>query len=83
MILGRDNENIRGMQYEHEGALLDDACEQPINLYVEAFNRSCRTPGVLPLRGEFKALNKYVWDESSGKYEESAETSWHSILSLI
>lgn len=73
MILGRDNENIRGMQYEHEGALLDDACEQPINLYVEAFNRSCRTPGVLPLRGEFKALNKYVWDESSGKYEESAE----------
>lgn len=75
MILGRDNENIRGMQYHHEGALLDDACEQSINLYVEAFNRCCKDSGLLPVRGDFDALKKLKWNETEKKYEESAENS--------
>lgn len=73
LVLGRDNENIRGMQYEHEGALLDDACEEPINLYIEAFNRCCKDSHLLPLRGDFKALKKSVWNEEKKKFEESPE----------
>lgn len=73
MILGRDNENIRGMQYEHEGALLDDACEQPINLYIEAFNHCCKEAGFLPKRGDFDVLKKFKWNETDNKFEESSE----------
>lgn len=73
MILGRDNENISGMQYVHEGALLDDACEQPINFYVEAFNHCCKGSGLLPVRGEFEALKKFVWNDSLNEFEESFE----------
>lgn len=73
LILGRDNENIRGMQYEHEGALLDDACEQPINLYVEAFNNCCSDSGLLPLRGDYEALKEFYWDDAKKRYVESPE----------
>lgn len=74
MILGRDNEIIRGMQYEHEGTLLDDACEQPINLYVGAFNRCCKEDScILPIRGNFEALKKYAWNEDKKEFEENAE----------
>ena len=74
MILGRDNENIRGMQYEHEGTLLDDACEEPINLYVEAFNRCC-LPGssLLPVRSDYDALKKYEFNSSTFEYGESKD----------
>lgn len=73
MILGRDNESLRGMQYAHEGMLLDDACNNPIDLYVEAFNRCCPESGVLPLRGDYEALKKMVWNDEKGKFEESKE----------
>lgn len=73
MILGRDNENIRGMQYEHEGTLLDDACEQPIELYVEAFNRCCPESTLLPVRGNYEALKIYVFNPITLEYEESEE----------
>lgn len=73
MILGRDNENIRGTQYDHEGSIIDDACEQPINLYVEAFNRNCRDSGLLPVRGDYVALKKYNWNENNKEFEDSPE----------
>lgn len=73
MILGRDHENIRGMQYEHDGTLLDDACEQPINLYVDAFNRFCKDSRLLPVRGDFEVLKKYSWNDTEKKLEESPE----------
>lgn len=56
LLLGRDNENLRGMQYQHEGLLLDDACAEPINLYVNAYNNYCRDTGLLPVRGDSKVL---------------------------
>ncbi len=52
MILGRDNEGLSGMQYEHEGMLIDDACSQPIDLYVDAFNNYCRDSKLLPTCGD-------------------------------
>lgn len=73
LILGRDNENLRGMQYEHEGKLLDDACDRSINLYVDAFNRSCDGSNCLPVRGDFDLLKKYVWDETEEDLVDSPE----------
>lgn len=73
MILGRDNENLTGIQYKHEGKLLNDVCEQPINLYVEAFNAHCKDSHLLPVRGDFEALKKYVWNDTTERLEESPE----------
>ena len=73
MILGRDNRTLHGIQYEHEGTLLDDICADPINLYVSAFNRYCVTKNWLPLRGEFESLKKKKWDKEKEKWIESPE----------
>lgn len=63
MVLGRDNENLSGMQYFHEGALLDDACNEPLDLYIDAYNR-CNPEGrLLPVRGDFKALKVPEWED--------------------
>lgn len=70
MILGRDNKNIHGIQYEHEGTIIDDACQEPINLYVEAYNKYCIGKKWLPVRGEFDALKIRIWNEEEGKYED-------------
>lgn len=75
MILGRDNENIRGMQYDHEGTLLDDACQKPIELYVETYNSCCLDTGLLPVRGDFEGLKKYEWNPALDEYEESDENN--------
>ena len=75
LILGRDNEYLRGMQYEHEGSLLDDACEKPIDLYVDAFNHCCKDSKALPVRGDYEALKKFKWNESTEEFEESSENS--------
>ncbi|MDE6562415.1 MAG: C1 family peptidase [Muribaculaceae bacterium] len=73
MILGRDNEGLSGMQYEHEGMLLDDACSHPIDLYVDAFNDCCPNSRLLPVRGDFNALKKWKWNEVTLEFEESPE----------
>ncbi len=73
LVLGRDNERICGMQYHHDGALLDDACEYPINLYVEAFNSYCKGTQLLPVRGDFEALKMYVWVDEKKEYKDSPE----------
>lgn len=73
MILGRDNGNIRGMQYQHEGKLLDDACENPINLYVEAYNNFCKGSSLLPVREDYDALKEYLWNEVTLEWEDSPE----------
>lgn len=70
LILGRDNENIRGMQYDHEGTLLDDACEVPINLYVDAYNRCCSGTRLLPVRGDFPGLKKFIRNSTEEEYIE-------------
>ncbi|MDE6581695.1 MAG: C1 family peptidase [Duncaniella sp.] len=75
LILGRDNENLRGMQYEHEGLLLDDACDETINLYVDAFNRCCSGSDCLPVRGDFELLKKYLWNDSEEDFVENPENS--------
>ncbi len=71
LILGRDNENLRGMQYDHESVMLDDACSEPINLYVKAFNNYCAEERYLPARGEFPLLREYVWDSEKKKMVEA------------
>lgn len=56
MVLGRDNEKLRGMQYDHESTLLDDACREPLNLYIEAYNNYCPGSAKIPQRGDVKRL---------------------------
>lgn len=73
MILGRDNENLRGMQYQHEGLLLDDAYNEPVNRYIEVFNKHCLDLRLLPVRGDFEMLKKYKWNKTTGQYEETIE----------
>lgn len=73
MILGRDNERLSGMQYEHEGTFLDDACSQPIDLYVEAYNNHCLDTNLLTVRGDFDALKKWRWDADKSEFVESDE----------
>jgi C1A family cysteine protease len=76
-ILGRDNENIRGMQYDHETKILDDACDEPINLFVDSFNK-CREAGnsSLPVRGDFQALKHYVWNPETNELEGCEENKY-------
>lgn len=62
LILGRDNKNISGLQYDHEGMLLDDAIDEPINIYVNAYNESCLDSGLLPTRGNYPFLKAYTYD---------------------
>lgn len=73
MILGRDNKNLHGIQYEHESTIIDDICDEPINLYVKAYNDYCRETKWLPARGDFDALKIKIWDETEGKYEDVPE----------
>lgn len=73
MILGRDNENLRGIQYQHDGILLEDGQNGPINMYVEAFNNYCSHTKLLPKRGDFESLKKFIWNESTNEFEESPE----------
>ena len=73
MILGRDNKNLHGIQYEHEGTIIDDVCEDPIKLYVDAYNEYCQDKKWLPVRGEFDALKIKIWNEEEGKYEDVPE----------
>lgn len=73
MILGRDNVTLHGIQYEHEGTILDDVCEEPINLYVKAFNEYCKDTKWLPVRQDFEGLKIKKWNELEGKYEDVPE----------
>lgn len=66
MILGRDNENLEGSQYEHEGTILDDECDSPINQYVKAYNDYCKDTKWLPVRGDFPYL-KIIETDIEGK----------------
>lgn len=73
MILGRDNENVRGLQYDHESTLLDDVCAAPIDLYVKAFNEHCIDSGLLPVRGLYPLLKKFQVNVDTMTVEESPE----------
>lgn len=73
MILGRDNHNLHGIQYEHEGTILDDICNDPLNLYVKAYNDYCIDSKLLPVRGDFDALKIKIWDEEKGEYKDVPE----------
>lgn len=75
LILGRDNANLHGMQYEHESTIIDDACEDPINQYVDAYNKYCIDSGLLPTRGEFEALKLKKWNPLEEKFEDSPQNN--------
>ena len=73
LILGRDNKNLHGIQYEHESIIIDDICDDPINLYVNAYNDYCKDKKWLPVRGEFESLKIKIWNEEEGNYQEVPE----------
>jgi len=71
LIIGRDNPRLRGIQYDHEIRLLDDACSEPVQLYINSFNAFCRPSDILPVRGDFQALKEYVTNSDTGQISES------------
>lgn len=72
-ILGRDNENIRGVHYEQETTIIDDACNEPIDIFVNAFNDCCSDSHLLPIRSDFEALKLYDFNLSTLEMEESPQ----------
>lgn len=76
LLLGRDNRRLRGLQYDRETLLLDDACIAPVNLYIDAFNSDDMSAGVLPSRDDFPKLKRYDWDSSANEYVESSENKY-------
>lgn len=75
LVLGRDNERIRGMQYDQEDTLLDDVCSTCIDEYVTAFNTGCAESRLLPVRGDYEGLKLYRWDDDLETYVESHENA--------
>jgi C1A family cysteine protease len=73
LILGRDNPRLQGVQFDRTTMLLDDACSEPIDQYINVFNDGPVSTDALPVRGDFEELKKYEWDESTNKYVESPE----------
>lgn len=71
LVLGRDNERIRGVQYDQEDTLLDDVCSSCIDTYVIAFNESCSDSGLLPLRGDYPKLKIHIWDKDTETWIDS------------
>lgn len=74
MILGRDNPRLRGVSYDENFLLIDDAAREPVELYLTTFNELAPASGLLPLRGDYPALKKYE-RTSSGSLEESSENN--------
>ncbi len=72
-ILGRDNENIRGVHYEQETTIIDDACTEPIDIFINAFNDYCPDSHLLPIRSDFEALKLYDFNLSTLEMEESPQ----------
>lgn len=73
MILGRDNPRLRGVGYDENTMLLDDAGRVPVNLYVDTFNELAEGSGILPVRGDFPKLRRYETDPLTGQRVESPE----------
>ena len=74
MIIGRDNPRLRGVSYDESFLLIDDAARKPVELYLDTFNELVPGSGLLPLRGDYPALKKYVRD-SDGASTEAPENS--------
>ena len=72
-LLGRDNPRLKGMQYDREARLLDDACSMPVGLYVDSYNNESERGGELPVRGDFEKLKKYAWSDADHEMVESDE----------
>lgn len=75
LILGLDNKRLHGVQYDRETLLLDDACEMPIDLYVDTCNQLCTNEDFLPKRGNFPALKKYIFNFKTMELEEDKEAN--------
>lgn len=73
MIIGRDNEHLRGIQYDTESRLIDDVSSEAVMTYIDAFNKYAADSGLLPLRGAFPGLKKFEYDENEKKMVESSE----------
>lgn len=69
LILGRDNESLRGIQYDQDTMLIDDACDESINLYITAYNGFCDDKSLLPGRQDFTLL-KYPEPEDEEQKKE-------------
>lgn len=73
LMLGRDNKRLKGVQYDSESHLLDDGLEFPLKEFICAFNDYCPRSGLLPLRGSFKSLKLYRWDNEKQELVEKKE----------
>lgn len=73
LILGRDNPRLKGVQYDIDTLLLDDICTEPYDIYIDACNDS--NSNILPVRGDYELLKKYVINPETGESEENPVNS--------
>lgn len=73
LLLGQDSRLLRGVQYDQESLLVDDALREPMSFFIDIFNRAENATGLLPVRGDFPGLKKYVWDSEKNEMVESVE----------
>lgn len=71
LILGRDNEQLRGVQYDAEGVIIDDVCSYALDLYIDAYNDDYTGTSRLPTKSEINSLNIA---QQSNTYNNEKET---------
>ena len=62
IILGLDNRLLGGARYRERHLSFDDALSQPIDLYVEAYNRHAAGETLLPQLGMYPAIARDLFD---------------------
>lgn len=63
LLVGFDNDKLSGVQFDSRTAVIDDGMEQPLNLYIDAFNKY-GPAGALPLRSDFEQLKLFHTTDS-------------------
>lgn len=75
MVLGRDNDRLKGMLYQETMPTFDDAYSEPMELYISSYNSHAKGTSLLPVRGMFKPLKKYTYDTKAKKIVPSEENN--------
>ncbi len=56
LILGLDNEHLKGITYSDDSSSFDDALEPPLDVYIDAYNTVMPDSGLLPVRDSYPLL---------------------------
>ncbi|MBD5213549.1 MAG: C1 family peptidase [Bacteroidales bacterium] len=56
LILGLDNEHLKGITYADDSLTFDNALEPPLDVYIDAYNTAMPDSGLLPIRASYPLL---------------------------